>query len=820
VIKSGLGKLRSRSALPNRPYLACLHTLSKSPCSTNCPSAKYSHVYRDGSRVIGLGSFNIVIILSFVPESKSGAILMRRITTLLLLLVLTTNSISSAKSENIVFTDEISIACNGGTYTVWMPAGYLTKNNGCTGSLAVDSSVKYIGDGAFKSSKITSLVLPNSVTYIGPNAFADNRNLKSVSFPNSIESIGNSAFSYTGLTSIVIPGNSLKSIGYYAFDRTALSSADIPHSVATAIYAFSTDGSLKSIIYCGPLRGFPISPTCPPDRKAIIDAADKAAADKAAAEKAAAEKAAAEKAAADKAAADKAAADKAAARAEEDFSCLNFKVINDDGIWSVSEGPKVTKAVVTWSIFDPGNCIISAPQGSRKELRGISWQSTNNVSGNFDANWTSERNGDNYAIILDFDIPNSWLQAVSNTQGVYANSEMRSAIGYLNLYEFITRKVSSIKSKTETIKADIQSDNLWGLILSNRQKLERNDCSPEKSKDSYFNVAVKSVVEVLKAGDRPTVNIELSDPSNCIFMVYTPPIGRASTDKLLNIPFWGKDGYRYWNNLVGASPSLIRVSGNVFGEYKNNNPYSANEFVFEKDALPISSSDSVALVGNKIKITSEIDLSGIDKSSITKKSEAQIVIGAYAKYDAVSSCYSGSWRVNWTSSNSFTVRYSSGGCTPSGLKNSYQVISIKVPLLDLIEKNGVANAEAKAAAAKDAEAKLAAELKVKRDAAEQKLVDEVVALVDEIYSLGNKFPSQTYLLDSYSKFLSEWLVTPSWYRDYVIIEREISRISTEIRLLEVDWSKSKKTTITCVKGKLTKKVTAIKPVCPKGYKKK
>ena len=30
----------------------------------------------------------------------------------------------------------------------------------------------------------------------------------------------------------------------------------------------------------------------------------------------------------------------------------------------------------------------------------------------------------------------------------------------------------------------------------------------------------------------------------------------------------------------------------------------------------------------------------------------------------------------------------------------------------------------------------------------------------------------------------------------------------------------KKTTITCVKGKLTKKVTAIKPVCPKGYKKK
>jgi len=30
----------------------------------------------------------------------------------------------------------------------------------------------------------------------------------------------------------------------------------------------------------------------------------------------------------------------------------------------------------------------------------------------------------------------------------------------------------------------------------------------------------------------------------------------------------------------------------------------------------------------------------------------------------------------------------------------------------------------------------------------------------------------------------------------------------------------KKTTIVCVKGKLTKKVTALKPVCPKGYTKK
>jgi hypothetical protein len=37
---------------------------------------------------------------------------------------------------------------------------------------------------------------------------------------------------------------------------------------------------------------------------------------------------------------------------------------------------------------------------------------------------------------------------------------------------------------------------------------------------------------------------------------------------------------------------------------------------------------------------------------------------------------------------------------------------------------------------------------------------------------------------------------------------------------EAKVASTKKTTITCVKGKLTKKVTAVKPKCPTGYKKK
>ena len=49
------------------------------------------------------------------------------------------------------------------------------------------------------------------------------------------------------------------------------------------------------------------------------------------------------------------------------------------------------------------------------------------------------------------------------------------------------------------------------------------------------------------------------------------------------------------------------------------------------------------------------------------------------------------------------------------------------------------------------------------------------------------------------------------------LETEIKGANQTIAILE---SASKATTITCTKGKLTKKITAVNPKCPTGYKKK
>ena len=49
---------------------------------------------------------------------------------------------------------------------------------------------------------------------------------------------------------------------------------------------------------------------------------------------------------------------------------------------------------------------------------------------------------------------------------------------------------------------------------------------------------------------------------------------------------------------------------------------------------------------------------------------------------------------------------------------------------------------------------------------------------------------------------------------------EEARAKAEAEAKAKAAAEKKKTTITCVKGKLTKKITAAKPKCPAGYKKK
>jgi hypothetical protein len=56
--------------------------------------------------------------------------------------------------------------------------------------------------------------------------------------------------------------------------------------------------------------------------------------------------------------------------------------------------------------------------------------------------------------------------------------------------------------------------------------------------------------------------------------------------------------------------------------------------------------------------------------------------------------------------------------------------------------------------------------------------------------------------------------------DKIAGEKSLTARATSTTSTTVAAVPGKKTSVTCVKGKTTKKVTALKPVCPAGYKKK
>ena len=101
-------------------------------------------------------------------------------------------------------------------------------------------SVTTIGESAFQSDHLTSVIIPDSVTTIGISAFQIN-DLTSLIIPNSVTTIGQTAFQSNQLTSVVLP-DSLTTIGVSAFQINNLTSVTIPDSVTTiAQSAFQTN---------------------------------------------------------------------------------------------------------------------------------------------------------------------------------------------------------------------------------------------------------------------------------------------------------------------------------------------------------------------------------------------------------------------------------------------------------------------------------------------------------------------------------------------------------------------------------------------------
>ena len=126
--------------------------------------------------------------------------------------------------------------------------------------------------------------------------------------------------------------------------------------------------------------------------------------------------------------------------------------------------------------------------------------------------------------------------------------------------------------------------------------------------------------------------------------------------------------------------------------------------------------------------------------------------------------------------------------------------------------------DAKAAAADNASEVISSKLKSDLNSDSTKLSNLIDKLLknappgfnkNELVSL--KSTLNTLTLEFNRGFLFEGALLNMYKDDLATLNLKYSKIYSAL---------NKKTTVTCVKGKLIKKVTAVKPVCPKGYRKK
>ena len=455
-------------------------------------------------------------------------------------------------------------------------------------------------------------------------------------------------------------------------------------------------------------------------------------------------------------------------------------MIEKDPIWTTSL-EKNLKFVVSWEFEDPENCIVGI-ESERGRDNYFFWRFDGSDKIYFPTFWTVARAGEKALVSAETEFPISLLESLTPRK--------TSPLDYYSQYlqekfavraELRTRMGSGYS--TRSVRGEYGVPQLWGTWFSKNQGISTEQCQPisasitGKEIDSLGDMPIlnsKITWKILNPGIKPTVEISIREDSNCIFLVHAGPLKtplglNAYSNKgnsLAEHPFWSEESPAYFNEILSNSDQLVQVA---VGDFTGSrfcfpckpviNYHSDVDLVKTLPTEILSHSDLVSRDGSTVKISATIDGTKISTNSADV---ITIYTGFYWWFVSTELRAGGAgWRVTF-SGNSWTARYSRGASAPRGKFMGYTARAIKIPANQLF-----VSAADKAAADKAAADKAAAEA----EAAADKLLAEAKAEADRILAAAKAVAN-------------------------------------------------KKITITCVKGKLTKKVTAVKPKCPSGYKAK
>ena len=504
----------------------------------------------------------------------------------------------------------------------------------------------------------------------------------------------------------------------------------------------------------------------------------------------------------------------------EDYSCLQPPdTYGTEPTW-VTSSAKDLKFVVSWAFKDTEKCIVGMADGGYYGNNFMYPKSFGEFY-QFPTTWTVTRDGEMALVSAEVEFPLALLRAQTHLDNDTSWTNFFQTNQEFDVYALLKIRNAS-KYSNLSINGQFGLAQLWGHWFSKNQEIFPTNCKPINIQHNISKLESKVSWKITEPGKNPKVEISLTEDSDCIFLVHAGPLESFKTNTgftyeanktLAEYAFWDGQGSAFFNKILSIPDQIIQVGLGDFTEEKPYNPPAdSSREITKVTNVPnqiISHKDSIYRSQNVIKVISEVDTNAL-KDSSTKN--LTLYLGFYSWHQYGGASFSSGWDVKFSGSR-WTATYSKGGSVPGGSYMVYQTRAIKIPVADLITSAAdraaaaelIAKQEADAKAAKD---KAAAELKIKQESeikakqeADAKAAADLKAKQEaDAKAAANKEAAEKAERDAYLTKLRE----------------DAEKAIAAEKLLEA----KKKTTITCVKGKSTKKVTAVKPKCPSGYKKK
>jgi hypothetical protein len=460
-----------------------------------------------------------------------------------------------------------------------------------------------------------------------------------------------------------------------------------------------------------------------------------------------------------------------------DYSCINPPG-NQGKLpkWSTS-GNKDLTFVVSWAFKDPEKCILGLLDPSEKIFgytnNDFYWDNNwTNPNYKLPTKWTLIRDGEMVLVSAESSFPIQILESLRNRNlsgfgfDIPMYSENFGVKAKIKIRQYGAYQDAGVLR----ISAGTGLAQLWGIWFSKNQGIFPMACSPKKA-NFLDQLPVKVSSNIVSSGRLAKIEIRLHEPNKCILFVHAGPMIAPSNLNLIKkdngpvlstYPYWDGEAPPYFEDILGKPNQLVQVG---IGDYVSSTLegscclFGGAEFNKIPQAI-LSHSDSVKIDGNEVVVTSSIEAPDVTPKEGTF---VNALIGFYVLTHSEQESVSGGWSVNF-SGNSWTARYFQGGVTLGGWEIKYLTRVVKIPTATLFVSAADKAAADKAAADKAAADKAAADKAAADKAAADKAAADKAA-ADKAAAVTKKI-------------------------------------------------------ITCVKGKIIKKVSGVSPKCPNGYKKK